>query len=157
VSARSRCSSLRRATFTSSRRRRPDDEDFVKSLGAAENRRLQADLEATIRERHSDSVNGVLDLVNRDANVFRSMVELVRPGGHATSIVGGAGDAAQIGDVAVSNSGGDPKHLTTLADIVVAGTLRPQVRRTYELAEGTRALEDFLNQHTLGKLVVIMA
>jgi NADPH:quinone reductase-like Zn-dependent oxidoreductase len=72
-------------------------------------------------------------------------------------VVGGAGTAPQIGDVSVSNTGADAAHLRTLADLVVQGKLRVAIRRTYGLADAARALSDFAEEHTLGKLVITMA
>ena len=72
----------------------------------------------------------------------------------ATSVVGGAGESSEIGGVSVSNVGGNPSHLLTLADLVVNGQLRVAIRRTYALADDPQALQDFANEHTLGKLVI---
>jgi NADPH:quinone reductase-like Zn-dependent oxidoreductase len=81
---------------------------------------------------------------------------VIRDGGHATSVVGGAGEFAQIGAVPVSNSGGNPAHLTTLADLVVQGKLRVPIRRKYALDDAAQALQDFATEHTLGKLAITM-
>jgi NADPH:quinone reductase-like Zn-dependent oxidoreductase len=72
-------------------------------------------------------------------------------------VVGGAGDSSEIGGVTVSNAGGNPAHLSVLADLVVGDKLRVAIRRAYALAEADRALHDFANEHTLGKLVITMA
>ena len=94
--------------------------------------------------------------MNRDPAAFASLSGLVRDGGHATSVVGAAGESTEIGGVAVSNTGGNPGHLTALARTVVDGTIRVAIRQTYPLAEAAQALDDFTNRHTLGKLVVTM-
>jgi NADPH2:quinone reductase len=136
---------------------RPGDEDFVTELGAAETVDYTGDLVAAIRERHPDGIDAVIDAVNRDHDAFAELAALVRKGGRATSVVGGAGDSSEIGGVSVSNAGGNPAHLSVLADLVVGGKLRVAMRRTYALAEADRALQDFSNEHTLGKLVITMA
>jgi NADPH:quinone reductase-like Zn-dependent oxidoreductase len=98
----------------------------------------------------------VIDAVNRDRAAFAGLVALVHGGGHATSVVGGAGESKEIGGVAVSNSGGNPAHLPRLADLVVQGKLQVAIRRTYPLDDAAQALRDFAEKHTVGKLVLTM-
>lgn len=133
---------------------RPGDEDFVVGLGAAETIDYTGDLVATARERFPDGVDALIDAVNRDQEAFAAIVGVVRDGGRATSVVGGAGEATAIGGVKVSNSGGDPELLRGVADQIVEGKIRVAVRRTYTLADAATALEDFAKEHTLGKLVI---
>ena len=135
---------------------RPGDEDFVTDLGAAETVDYTGDVVAAIRERYPDGIDAVIDAVNRDHDAFAALAGVVREGGSATSVVGGAGESSQIGGVSVSNAGGNPAHLTALADLVVQSKLRVAIRRTYALADAAKALQDFANEHTLGKLVITM-
>jgi NADPH:quinone reductase-like Zn-dependent oxidoreductase len=135
---------------------RPGDEDFVTELGAAETVDYTGDMAEEIRARYPSGIDAVIDAVNRDQAAFAGLVALVHGGGHATSVVGGAGDSTDIGGVAVSNSGGNPAHLPGLADLTVQGKLRVAIRRTYPLDDAAQALQDFAGQHTVGKLVVTM-
>ena len=135
---------------------RPGDEDFVTDLGAADTVDYTGDLAETVRERYPDGIDAVIDAVNRDTTAFASLVTLVRSGGRATSVVGGAGGSTEIGGVTVSNPGGHPPHLPALADLVVEGKIRVAIRRTYALADAAQALQDFETGHTLGKLVISM-
>jgi NADPH:quinone reductase-like Zn-dependent oxidoreductase len=135
---------------------RPGDEDFVADLGAAETVDYTGDVVAAIRERYPGGIDAVIDAVNRDHDAFAALAGVVRGGGRATSVVGAAGDSSGIEGVSVSNVGGNPAHLTALADLVVQGKLRAAVRRTYPLADADRALQDFVKEHTLGKLVITM-
>ncbi len=135
---------------------RPGDEDFVADLGAAETVDYTGDLIAAIRERYPDGIDAVIDAVNRDHDAFAGLAGVVRVGGRATSTVGGAGESSQIRGVSASNVGGEPGHLSALADLVVQGKLRVAIRRTYTLADAGRALQDFAHEHTLGKLVITM-
>jgi NADPH:quinone reductase-like Zn-dependent oxidoreductase len=135
---------------------RPGDEDFVSDLGAAETVDYTGDVVAAIRERYPGGIDSVIDAVNRDHDAFAALAGVVREGGRATSVVGAAGDSSEIGGVSVSNAGGNPAHLPTLADLVVEGKLRVAIQRTYPLAEADLALQDFVNEHTLGKLVITM-
>jgi NADPH2:quinone reductase len=133
---------------------RPGDEDFVKGLGAAETVDYTGDVAAAIRARYPEGVDAVIDAVNRDHDAFAALAGVVREGGRATSVVGGAGESSQVGEVSVSNVGGNPAHLPVLAGLVVQGKLRVAIRRTYVLADAAEALRDFANEHTLGKLVI---
>jgi NADPH:quinone reductase-like Zn-dependent oxidoreductase len=135
---------------------RPGDEDFVVGLGAAETVDYSGDVVASIRERHPGGIDAVIDAVNRDHEAFATLSGIVREGGHAASTVGGAGEESQIGGVSVSNAGGNPSHLTPMADLVVQEKLRVAIRLTYPLADAGRALQAFANEHTLGKLVITM-
>jgi NADPH:quinone reductase-like Zn-dependent oxidoreductase len=135
---------------------RPGDEDFVTDLGAAETVDYTGDVVAAIRERYPDGIDAVIDAVNRDHDPFAALAGLIRNGGRATSTVGGAGESSAIGDVMVSNAGGNPSYLPALADLVVQEKLRVAIRRTYVLADAAQALQDFANEHTLGKLVITM-
>jgi NADPH:quinone reductase-like Zn-dependent oxidoreductase len=135
---------------------RSGDEDLVTGLGAVETVDYTGDIVAAIRERHPDGIDAVIDAANRDQEAFAALAGLVREGGRATSVVGGAGESSQIGGVPVSNAGADPAHLSALADLVVQGKLRVAIRRTYALVDAAQALRDFANEHTLGKLVIRM-
>jgi NADPH:quinone reductase-like Zn-dependent oxidoreductase len=136
---------------------RPGDEDFVTGLGAAETVDYTGDVVAEIHRRYPNGIDAMIDAVNRDQVTFAGLVALVRDGGRAASIVGGAGEATEIGGVAVSNVGGNPEHLGDMADLVLKGQLRVAIRRSYPLADAAQALRDFANEHTLGKLVITMS
>jgi len=133
---------------------RPDDDAFVTDLGAADTADYTLDVAAQVRERYPNGVDGVIDAVNRDSEAFGAMVALVKPGGRAVSVVGAAGEATDIGGVAVANTGGDPGHLDALAALVRDGKLRVPIKKAYALDEAAQALQDFVNEHTLGKLVI---
>jgi NADPH:quinone reductase-like Zn-dependent oxidoreductase len=134
----------------------PGDEDVVTGLGASETVDYSNDVIGAVRERYPDGIDAVIDLVHRDPGEFGALVGLVRAGGSASSALGGAGDATEIGEVHVHNSGGDPSHLGTLASMIQEGTLKAAIQRTYPLAEAAQALADFTNKHTVGKLVITM-
>jgi NADPH:quinone reductase-like Zn-dependent oxidoreductase len=136
---------------------RPGDEDFVTGLGAADTVDYTGDVVAEIRRRYPNGIDALIDAVNRDQTAFAGLVALVHDGGWAASVVGGAGEATEIGGVAVSNVGGNPEHLSDMADLVVKGELRVAIRRTYPLPDAAQALHDFANEHTLGKLVITMS
>ena len=136
---------------------RRGDEDFVSELGAAETVDYTGDIATAIRQRYPEGIDGLIDVVNRDPAAFATVVGLVRTGGRAASAVGGAGDATEVSGVSVSNIGGNPPHLGALAQLVGKGSLEVAITRTYRLDESAQALQDFTNEHTLGKLVISVA
>jgi NADPH:quinone reductase-like Zn-dependent oxidoreductase len=135
---------------------RPGDEFFVTELLAAETVDYTADLPGTLRERYPDGVDALIDLVNRVPVAFAELAGLVRDGGRAVSAVGGAGESTSIGNVTVANIGSNPAYLTPLAEMVADGRLRAAIQRSYPLEDGAQALKDFTEEHTLGKLVIVM-
>jgi NADPH:quinone reductase-like Zn-dependent oxidoreductase len=135
---------------------KPGDEDVVKGLGAAETVDYSIDVVAAVRERYPDGIDALIDLVNRDPRAFGALAGLVRDGGRAVSALGGAGDATDMGGVELRNIGGDASHLGVLASLIEEGKLRAAIQRTYPLADAAQALSDFMNQHTVGKLVITM-
>ena len=135
---------------------RPGDEFFVTDLGAAETVDYTAEPVATVRERWPGGVDALIDLVNRDPGAFAEVAGLVRDGGRAVSALGGAGESTSIGNVTVANIGSNPAYLTPLAEMVADGRLRAAIQRSYPLEDGAQALKDFTEEHTLGKLVLVM-
>lgn len=135
---------------------RPGDESFVTGLGASETVDYTADLRAAVGERYPNGIDALIDAVNRDVDTFASLAGSVRGGGRATSVIGAAGTSTRIGEVEVSNTGGNPAHLEALAARIAAGTLRAAISRTYPLGSAAQALKDFVDEHTLGKLAIVM-
>jgi NADPH:quinone reductase-like Zn-dependent oxidoreductase len=133
---------------------RPGDEDFVRDLGASDTVDYTGDLAAEVHARWPDGIDAVIDLVNREQPAFAALTELVRPGGVAVSVVGGAGEASSIGEVRVANVSGAASNLAPLGELVTAGRVRVHVSRTYALSEAAAALRDFRDEHTLGKIVI---
>ena len=74
---------------------RPEEEDYVRSLGAAETiDYTRKDVVSAIRERRPDGIEGLVDLVNY-ADGFAALAEVVAPGGRAASTLGAA-DAERL-------------------------------------------------------------
>ena len=69
---------------------------------------------------------------------------------------GAAGESSEIDGVQVLNANGNPGHLATLGEFAEKGDLRVPVRRIYPIADAAKGLEDFTNEHTVGKLVITM-
>jgi NADPH:quinone reductase-like Zn-dependent oxidoreductase len=135
---------------------RPGDEGFVTDLGASETIDYTADVLSTIRERHPDGIDAVIDAVSGDGETFQQNVGVVRKGGTGTS-TRGAAQGDEIDGVTVANANGNPAKLATLAGLVASGQVRVAVTRTYSLDDAAQALRDLQERHTLGKLVITVA
>ncbi len=133
---------------------RPGDEDFVRDLGASETVDYTGDLAAEVRARWPNGVDAVIDVVNRDRAAFGALTGLIRPGGVAVSVVGGAGEESRIGEVRVANVSGSASNLAPLGGLVAAGRVRVPVSKTHALGDAAAALRDFRDEHTLGKIVI---
>ena len=69
----------------------PEDQDYLRGLGAAEVLDRNADIVAAVRERYPDGVDALLDLVSSDPEALNAYAAVVRDGGRIASSVGAAG------------------------------------------------------------------
>ncbi|TDD93652.1 NADP-dependent oxidoreductase [Actinomadura rubrisoli] len=138
----------------------PEDEAYVRGLGAAEviDYRAADPVAETLR-RHPGGVDTLVNLAlpgDRLAEAARA----VRYGGRLLNIAFPAPPADAIGrdDLAPETvlTTARPGDLETVADSALKGTLPATVGRRYTLDEGPRAYADLLNEHTRGKLVVVV-
>jgi NADPH2:quinone reductase len=139
---------------------RPEDEDYVRDLGAAETiDYAQEDVVSAIRERYPDGIEGLADFVN-SADGFAPLAELCAPGGHVASTLGAAdAEGLAAGDVRATNVVGkpDPALLARLGELADSGRLRIPIRRTFSLEEATEGLEAFQREHKHGKFAISVA
>lgn len=132
---------------------RPDDVDYVRSLGASHVvDYLAGDVAEQTRSVYPEGVDVVFDLVNAGPDVARSAAA-AKPGGRVVSPLGGPAElergvtgtyirmTPQLGD------------LDDLAAMVARG-LRIEVGATYPLDEAVQAAVDFATRHIRGKVVI---
>ena len=133
----------------------PEDETYLRGLGAAETIDRTADVPAAVRERHPDGINALLDLVNRDPAAFVANTSILKQGGRAASTLGAAGDEppSQVSASNVMNLS-EPARFEQLARLIDTGKLRVPIQREYPLEQTADALNDLQNQHTQGKLAI---
>jgi NADPH:quinone reductase len=124
----------------------PEDIDYLRELGAAEIFDRTADLETTIRERHRDGVDAILDVVS-----FTPQDSLLTEGGRLASPLGAAGEGPGRFNLMAQPT---PENLQRLAELLEDGTLRVWIPNSYELAHLGEALEAFRSTHTQGKLSI---
>ena len=131
---------------------------YVRGLGASETIDYTSqDVFETVRAMHPEGIAAIFDMVgDRAANTH--LAELVRPGGHVLSMLGGADvdalAARGIGGVNVMTQATTEK-LERLAGFVEAGSLRRPEIRTFRLEGADRALTEIAGHHVRGKLVVV--
>jgi NADPH2:quinone reductase len=139
---------------------RPEDEDYIRGLGAAETIDYTGeDVVSVIRERYPDGIEGLADFANYPDG-FAPFAELCAPGGRAASTLGAA-DAEQLAarDVRATNVMGtpDPALLSRLGELADSGELRVPVQRTFSLEEVTEGLDTFQGGHVRGKFAISVA
>ena len=123
-----------------------EDTDYLRQLGAAEIPDRGSNLDATVRERHDDGVDAILDLVS-----FTPEDALLKKGGRLASPLGAAGEGPRRFNLMAQPT---PQNLRRLGDLLDDGTLRVRIQKSYELAEAGEALAAFSTTHTQGKLGV---
>jgi len=127
----------------------PEDEEYLRDLGAREILDRNADLETTLRERHAGGVNAILDLVN-----YTPQDSLLKEGGRLASPLGAAGEGPERFNLIAQSS---PSNLQRLAELLDNRTLRVHVQESYELARAAEALQELSGSHTQGKLSLRIA
>jgi NADPH:quinone reductase len=126
----------------------PEDEAYLRELGASELLPRDGDLAAAARERHPDGFDAVLDLVNYAPGVPAT---LVKDGGRVASPTGAAGEGPGRTMVMAAPT---PENLELLARLLADGTLRVPIQATYDLAQAPDALTALATTHTQGKLAI---
>jgi NADPH:quinone reductase-like Zn-dependent oxidoreductase len=127
----------------------PEDGDYLRELGVSEPLDRDSDVVARIRERFPDGVGAVLDLVS-----FTPDASVLKVGGRLASPLGAAGEGPGRANLMAS---GTTANLERLAELLVAGSLRVHVQRSYGLERAGEALQALANTHTQGKLAIAIA
>jgi NADPH:quinone reductase-like Zn-dependent oxidoreductase len=126
----------------------PEDEDYLRGLGAEELVDRNGDVAAAVLAAHPDGVDAIVDLVSQpDAS-------LLRDGGRIASPVGAAGEGPNRFNIMAQPT---PANLQRVAQLVDSGALRVPIQRSYPLEEAPKALEALTAAHTQGKLGVTIA
>jgi NADPH:quinone reductase-like Zn-dependent oxidoreductase len=135
---------------------RPDEEAFVRDLGAAETVDWSAGSVAqAVLARYPDGVAALIDVVGR-GDALAELAAVVRAGGHVASLLGAVdveGLAAR--DVTGHNVNAAPTldKLHLLGELAGSGRLRVPIQEVYPLERATDAIEAF-QRGTRGKLII---
>src|SRR5712691_4841880 len=158
--AAARCSSPPRAAQMLIATAKPDDEQRLRDLGAAETIDwTQQAIAAAVRERHPDGVNALIDLVNQ-ADGFAPLADLVRDGGRAASSLGAADEDGLAGrNITGTNvmASADASVMARLAELVAGGEVKPAIDAVLTLHETPAAIEQFTAAGKRGKIVISLA
>jgi NADPH:quinone reductase-like Zn-dependent oxidoreductase len=137
---------------------RPGDEARLRELGAAETVDFTAaDVASTVRDRHPEGIDGLIDLVSYSPDQMAPLAALVRDGGAIASPLGAAGAPGR--DLVATNvmaDALDPAVLKELAALAGAGDLRIPVEAIFPLEEAAAAVDAFTSGKR-GKIVLAVA
>jgi NADPH:quinone reductase len=124
----------------------PEDNEYLRGLGAGEVLDRNADVAAQVREHHAEGVDALLDLVS-----FTPDDSVLKQGGRLASTLGAAGEGPGRTNLMATPS---PPNLERLAQLLDAGALRVHIQHTYPLEQAGTALGDLPGKHTQGKLAI---
>jgi NADPH:quinone reductase-like Zn-dependent oxidoreductase len=137
---------------------RPEDEEWIRGLGASEVVDYSGDVAAAVRSAHLDGVDGLIVAVQL-GDAFGPTAGLVKDGGKIASTVGGA-DAVTERDIRATNVAGQSDNVETFAEavrLVAAGTLAVPITRTFAFAELPEALGLVGETRSRGKFAVTIS
>ncbi|HEV3377156.1 MAG TPA: NADP-dependent oxidoreductase [Thermoleophilaceae bacterium] len=126
----------------------PEDEAFLRELGASDVLPRDGDIAQLVRERYPDGVDALLDLVNYAPGTYDAAL---KAGARVASPTGAAGEGPGRTNLMAAPS---PQNLRRLGTLLTDGTLRIPVQATYELAQAPEALVALTGEHTQGKLAI---
>jgi len=132
----------------------PEDEEYLRGLGVTELVERGGDVAAAVRERYSDGVDALLELVSYTPDGFDAYAAALKDGGRGASTVGAAGDAPGRFNIMGSS---DAAQMDRLRELLEEGRLRVPIQRTYPLEEAGEALAALGSEHTVGKLAIAIA
>ncbi len=135
---------------------RPDEEAFVRELGATDTIDYSAGSVAdAARSRYPDGVAALVDLVDQK-DALTELASVVRGGGHLATLLGAA-DVDQLATRGVIghnvNAAPTADKLRLLGELAGSGALRVPIQGVYSLDQAGDAVQAF-QQGTHGKLVL---
>jgi NADPH:quinone reductase-like Zn-dependent oxidoreductase len=132
--------------------------EYARKLGADDAIDYSAgDVVEAVRSLASGGVDAIADMHGGDE--IARLGELVRPGGHVVSAVGGADrETLEARGIVATNAFGrvTTASLQTLAGMLERGEIVSPEIRTFPLSDASAALEQVASGHTRGKVVVTM-
>jgi len=125
-----------------------EDEAFLSDLGVSAVIPRDGDVAAAVRERYSDGVDALLDLVNFTPGTYEAAL---KDGARVASSTGAAGEGPGRSNVMANPT---PENLHRLGELLAEGSLRVPIQRTYNLQQAPEALAALPAEHTQGKLAI---
>jgi NADPH:quinone reductase len=121
----------------------PEDEEYLRGLGAGERPARDGDLSGL------DGVDALLDVVSYTPEALGVYEAALKPGGRVASPIGAAGDGPGRTNVMALPTAA---NLERLGAVLADGTLAVPIRRSYGLAQAGDGLQALAAEHTQGKL-----
>jgi NADPH:quinone reductase-like Zn-dependent oxidoreductase len=137
----------------------PDDEEWIRGLGATETVDYSGNVPSAIRERHPDGIDGLIVAVHVGEE-FEALAGIVKDGGTIASTVGGAdvGALASRGIVAENVVAlAYPQSFTSVVAMAAEEALTVPTTETYGFDELPEALGLVGKRRSRGKVAVRIA
>jgi NADPH:quinone reductase-like Zn-dependent oxidoreductase len=137
----------------------PDDESWIRSLGASEIVDYRGDVAKAVRASHPDGIDALIDAVNM-GDAHNSVAGLVKGGGHVVSTTGSADeDGLSARGVGASNvfAQGHPARFASVVRMAADGDLQVPIRQTFSFDELPQALGLVGERSSRGKFAVTIA
>jgi NADPH:quinone reductase-like Zn-dependent oxidoreductase len=137
----------------------PEDEEWIRSLGASEVVDYRSDVADTVRTSHPDGIDALIDAVNR-GDAHGSLADLVKKGGYVASTTGSAdAEALDVRGVGAANvfAQGDPADFTEVVRMAGDGELQVPIKRTFSFEELPEALGLVGSRSSRGKFAIKVA
>ena len=127
------------------------DEEYLRGLGVSEVVPREGEVVTAVRERYSDGVDALLDLVNYQPGAYEGVL---KDGARVASSTGAAGEGPGRTDVMAQPT---RENLERVAELLATGDLKVSVEGNYELDRAPEALQALGTTHTQGKLAIRIA
>jgi NADPH:quinone reductase-like Zn-dependent oxidoreductase len=137
----------------------PEDEEWIRGLGASEVVDYSGDVAAAVREKHPEGVDALIVVVQLGEQ-FGPTAELVKDGGKIASAVGGADAEAFVSrkiDAANILGQADAGPYAEVLRMAGGGSLTVPITRTYTFDELPEALGLVGKRRSRGKVAVTIA
>jgi NADPH:quinone reductase-like Zn-dependent oxidoreductase len=134
----------------------PEDEAWIRGLGASEIVDYRGDVAAAIRAAHPDGIAALIDAVNR-GDAHGSLAGLVGEGGKVATTTGSADvETLATRGIGAANVVGqaDPGQFADVVRMAAEGTLTVPITRTFAFEELPEALGLVGSRSSRGKLAV---
>jgi NADPH:quinone reductase len=126
----------------------PEDEEYLRALGVSEIVSREGDVAAAVRERFSEGVDALLDVVTYGPGSFDATL---KDGARVASPTGAAGEGQGRSNVMAQPS---TENLDRIGKLLDTGAVKVPVQKTYPLDHAGEALQKLVSIHTQGKLAI---